>query len=137
MTVSVNTARKLELAGFPQPQPNEGQHWFHKKTERVCVVMHNVANYRFRISYFGSAANKGGSLNNVDFVYMPTATDILRELGEQYVLWFDGSPKIQKWLCAKAGTSICSAGKPIMNNNPAEAAAAAWLQLKGKHEENT
>ena len=62
-------------------------------------------------------------LSTEDDIFMPTATDILRELGEDVTLSYGHG----YWLCG----IFC--GEDFTHENPAEAAALAWLS---KHEKN-
>lgn len=125
--VTFETAKKLKEAGFPQPEPNTGQFWYDKEGD-ILIVSEKKTDCGF---FYGRYPNDSGifatSCENEDIVYAPTVTDILRELGQKYVLWYDESPKIQIWFCAKTADLPQDAQQPFGHTNPAEAAALAWM----------
>ena len=120
--VSFETAVKLKEAGFPQPKPERGQMWW--KVEDVDEYeLLVIDEYRFtHVTVDGKFGEE--IILKEDFeglAYMPTVTDILRELGENYTLHAPGADG--KWLvmCDLAGYE---------HENPAEAAAPAWLATR-------
>ena len=142
--VSFETARRLKEAGFPQPQFDIRQTWYSiggvwpPETE-IYIAEKNEKAMRFiTVSIWHHAitgvqeAERECEIYGDEVVFAPTATDILRELGCNYVLWFDESPKIKRYFCAKTGDSFSEAGKPFEHIEPAEAAALAWLAINEK-----
>lgn len=110
--VTQNTALELRDAGFPQPEFEIAQFWYvyfpNQNAWHLCP-----AEKAFK--YFGEM-RKTSDLT--DMVYAPTATELLPN---GWYLCRDGSE-------FGAMNSPCSHyGKRIYNDNPAEAAAAAWL----------
>jgi len=152
-TVSPPTAQRLKAAGFPQPEPESGQVWYegqkayvlgkikqrqlHVRVDTPSMAAPNVLGKikqrQLHGVYLDGECFEACDINAMhDDIFAPTATDILRELGNDYVLWFDHSPKMVVFFCAKTGNSIREAGAPFPNANPAEAAALAWLEIHEK-----
>lgn len=119
--VTYETAVRLKEAGFPQPVPEEGQLWYNPKTERLCIILFNRAKWSFRVSYFGSASNKGGYLKD-NFMFAPTAADILREL------WFPFDGTTSQWFLNNPDSEL----EIWKSDDPSEAAAQAFLNLKAE-----
>ena len=129
-TVSPPTAQRLKAAGFPQPEPESGQVWYEGQK---AYVLGKIKQRQLHGVYLDGECFEACDINAMhDDIFAPTATDILRELGNDYVLWFDHSPKMVVFFCAKTGNSIREAGAPFPNANPAEAAALAWLEIHEK-----
>lgn len=122
-TVNFETAKALQDAGFPQPEPAPGQFWYNTKSKRLCVVTFNKANWQFRVSYFGSATATGGYLNE-SFVFAPQAHDVLEQLGWEFYLLFDQTAP--QWICNQPNNEVGI----WTDKNPHEAAAKAYLQLR-------
>lgn len=115
-TVTFETARALKEAGFPQPEEMQrGQAWYDRKG-----IGHIPKKPDGMMQY---AKQRG-------WIFAPTATDILQALGQNYVLWFDESPRLRQFYCARTGNTTREAGTPFGNPNPHEAAALAYLNLK-------
>lgn len=134
--VTFETSVRLKEAGFPQPVPEEGQLWYNPKTERLCIILFNRAKWSFRVSYFGSASNKGGYLKD-NFMFAPTAADILRELGMSYWQRFheeDGVFHVfsDKYWEDSFGDTVGAFVETSRHQNPAEAAAQAFINLKSR-----
>lgn len=137
------TAQLLKDAGFPQPQPTVGQYWCkipghwdfyglisrpHKSEGDFWAVFLPVGPL---VPYPDHEAQIQSSLFDEEYlVYAPTATDIMKVLGQQYVLWYDDSPKMQVWVCAKTADLPNETQKPFAHINPANAAAKAFLDKK-------
>jgi len=122
--VTSATAKRMRDAGFKQPPPAPGQVWFN----------------RFGLAYFVGTrpdgrlcfiSSQGGSFDWPhdcwNFTYAATATDIMRDLGEDYALvYIDGEPRI---------ISTVEKRFPVLYKhatNPAEPAAICWVE-KSKH----
>jgi len=143
--LSFQTAVRLKEAGFPQPTPAPGQFWYAKKPSGGTDLFLMVEGNAGRV--FGVLQGKHDPFDCREIssnlysnwrqwlIFAPTATDILEQLGNRYVMWFDESPKVQKWCVARAGDSVHDTGTPFLHDNPHEAAAAAWLELNKKQDE--
>lgn len=133
MMTTYETALRLKQAGFPQPKPEVHQFWYGliaQWDELLCLVgrwgqpgQKTLFSDRYRNEHTYESIKKWGT-------FAPSATDIMQVLGQDYVLWFDDSPKVMKWCCAKTSSTIHEASAPILHENAAEAAAAAFLNLK-------
>jgi hypothetical protein len=132
--VSFETAQRLKEAGFPQPKPEMGQFWFDKKGN-LCIVVHNKQDWQFRICFFGYLKGRGGYLVEVDFVFAPTATDILYLLQKntRSPFWWAlvPYPHEETWGCIEF-ERLEDKNIEFENTDPAEAAAAAWLAINEK-----
>lgn len=129
--LTFETAIRLKDAGFPQKETAFGQIWYLKDTfVRTCVFVYltgGESKVRKFVERDTGIALLSYSMEGA--VFAPTATEILKALGQKYVLWFDESPKVSQWFCAETGNLPSEAGRPFGNENPAEACAEAWLQL--------
>ena len=110
--VTFATAILLKDAGFQQPAPAPGQFWYNKYEDIIC---------------WGHTVDSWGEPYEDATTFAPTATDILRELNFHHLRPLFG----HKWAIHnhyELGDSfeICT------NENPAEAAAEAWLKLNEK-----
>lgn len=124
----------MKEAGFPQKETAFGQIWYLKDTfVRTCVFVGFVdgkLNVRKFVERHSGITLLGYSMEGA--VFAPIAADILKSLGQKYVLWFDESPKVLQWFCAETGDLPSEAGRPFGNENPAEACAEAWLERKAQ-----
>lgn len=128
--VSYETAVKLKEAGFPQPEFLNMQLWYRTRYKggslehpAICMACKVCGQKELNM-----VAVDGGdsSFHGSDAVFAPTATDILRGLGEDWTLRFQKSSG--KFKCTKIdGHYISPAG--TWHENPAEAAALAYLEL--------
>lgn len=119
------TAVKLKEQGLPQPTPEAGQFWYNPDFGLFVVGRMSFVDGKFRsIFYFetGKVYEKEEASFS-DCVFAPTACDILRELPE-HCLFKDGST-CEGFVCYKIGNF--PHGKQC-HDNPAEAAALAWLE---------
>jgi len=129
--VTFETAVRLKEAGFPQPQPGAGQ-WWHNPDFGLFVVGIKwfADNREYRIFYPGTGKTvlKSEAMF-LKCAFAPTATDILRELRDGSNIGIMG----KRFLCYSPDFEhgIDHPGTPI-NDNPAEAAAEAWLKLNEK-----
>ena len=124
--VSFETAKALRGAGFPVPEPNHGQFWYLEYTGELEVITFVGGNgvHRMYIPFLKgmNSCAKDAFLNGS--VFAPTATDILRELGDGFVLKFEDN--VLKCI------SLVDNIPTFCNQNPAEACALAWLEMKKK-----
>jgi len=119
--VTFETAKKLKEAGFPQPEPERGQSWYY--ADSAMVDTYEVLVLHIHITGDVQFDSKYGSdtLSREDFgglFFAPKATDIIRDLGEDYTIQLNGP----NWL-------VMSDFAGHEHENPAEAAALAWLSL--------
>lgn len=123
--VTAETAARLKAAGFPQPEPQAGQVWYSEignpfiianaEGEIVCGVFLNRNMHGF-VDNFGNRAT-----------FAPGVADLLRELGLEYDISTIGDQYIV--IRRNEKDEIL---KDWVNDNPAEALAAAWLELREK-----
>lgn len=96
--VTYETAVRLKEAGFPQPAPEAGQFWYGKKSAgqsvkgSLCVLIGTPTG----ALSFSPIDGLKNSDNNF-FVFAPTATDILKELG--FLIYDEAAA--QAWLNLK------------------------------------
>mgnify|MGYP003423607695 CR=1 FL=1 len=128
-TVTVQTARKLAAAGFPQPSPAPGQ-WWNIASEFV-FVSESRTKYFTVVRYFPGARPLVDEYFDLqDFAglaYLPTVGDIIRELGAWKYLHIRDSAFLVSIEC-HLGT-ISHIRHLSMEYNEHEAAALAWLSL--------
>lgn len=121
MIVTFDTAQRLKEAGFPQPEPGDGQVWYDRyENLGVLSLLHGAPGARPEISVLLFGDSDTFSLFDMDgFVFAPMATDIMHHLpghamtieGELWVIFdIETGDYISDW-----------------HENPAEAAAQAWL----------
>lgn len=138
-TVTPETGRRLAAAGFPQPAPAPGQ-WWNIGSEFV-FVSESRTKYFTVVRYFpGTRPLVDEYFDLQDFtglVCLPTVGDILNALGGKYFLCgehygFDILAEIdarinegERFVTYSIKTEFST------NNNPAEAAALAWISLHG------
>ncbi len=124
--VSFETAKKLEIAGFERPEIEVGQYWYTSdgRAYFICAIVGR----EIFVTWICPAASMYFIFkNNTDWIYAPTATDLLEVLGGDFVLWYDKSPKLQMWYCAETSDIIRDTKAPYGNENAAEAVAEAYL----------
>ena len=109
-TVSFKTASRLKDAGFPQPDFQFGQLWM-TNDERHFAFVGTAQMELFKQHYAGS------------IIFLPTATDILAQLGDNYNLTICSQFFRVEQMKADEYFVI----NYWQSDNPAEAAALAWL----------
>lgn len=123
---SFETAKKLKESGFPQPSPKFGQVWYDPYGMPAVVLSTKPLRFGDEGGQSWSGKNRFGEM-----IFAPTATDILRELPRNWMLWFYEGSEIENpaWEVGKyeRGDGF---DDQESNSNPAEACAAAWLKLK-------
>jgi len=125
--VTPETARKLKEKGFPQPEPEFGQVWYDEYDQPV--IMGECDSITGLVRGLNNGVLYGGKASElIDFA--PTATDILRQLALakpdsafRNYLEFDA---LSNLYCATYEM------EETCNENPAEAAALAWLEKYAK-----
>ncbi len=113
--VTLETAKALKAAGFPQPEPKEGQIWYGliQRQEQPLFI---IFDGDFFVDRYGNCYGKEAFENWGTFA--PTATDILRQLGFSSML----EPISQGWMCTFRGYPY------LHKENAAEASAKAFLE---------
>ena len=122
-TVSFETAKRLFETGFPQPETvQEGQFWY------SCIVRKTRERELRYINQF----DRTGILPTEFFAcypyFAPTATDILAQLGDNYNLTICSQFFRVEQMKADEYFVI----NYWQSDNPAEAAALAWLEIHEK-----
>jgi len=104
--VTFETAQRLKEAGFPQPNWSFGQYWYNKHSALFPFTndIRNAAKTWF---------------------FAPTATDILAQI-TGHSLTFSIESGWHCFFISRNGVIYSD----FQSDNPAEAAAAAWLQHK-------
>lgn len=116
------TSKRLKEAGFPQPEPDFGKIYYDKESEQKIVVIAFDGEYvdcvyqnLTWVSYY---------IKISDLIFAPTATDILREMPEHDLTFWHPQ---QTYYVEDTRNGI-----QWTNNNPADAAALAYLKLNEK-----
>jgi len=124
---SFETAKKLEAAGFERPMPEIGQFWYVKNGGIRLIagkrdgefIVNGSFNGRWRELVFDATTFE-------NWIYAPTATDLLEHEGSNCILWYDKFKQI--WECSKCNNYPDSMGETFTaNKNAAEAVAEAFL----------
>lgn len=107
--VTFETAKRLKDAGFPQPAPAFGQFWYDDRGVLFFVVEsfdENPIPFNgiWVIEKAGEVIHVNRGVFSESLIYAPSATDI--------------------WIC------VSPEQKEFIHDNPAEAAALAWLGIK-------
>lgn len=113
---SPETAQEMKAAGFPQPSYQTGQVWY--KDGQAWQRMADA---------YWTELNNGFTHSNPHFrpdCYAATATDILKQLGYNWDLFWDED--IDTFICNYDYVADYS------NPNAAEACAPAWLSKNKK-----
>ena len=123
--VSFETAKKLEAAGFERPKIEIGQFWYTSDGRAYLICA--IAGGETFVKWIGAAAYLDFIFkNNTDWIYAPTATDILERLPNRYVLSKDGT----EWFCGAEcflGDTFEGYNPKFTDENAAEAVAEAFL----------
>lgn len=116
--VSPKTASDLKAADFPQPEPAPGQFWYTPDFGLFVVGPRLIGDERLvRIFYLhtGKAYAKDEA-NFSECIYAPDVADILAEMPDTPLRY---SKKYKAFVCGA-----------YEHENPAEAAALAYIELK-------
>lgn len=122
MTVSTETAARLNAAGFQQPEFAFGQLWETPNGREWAFV--GTAQFHLLKQHFAK-----------EIVFRPTATDILRELQSHKNYTYSIKIESGMWLVERTFNSIGEFPTLVSSHhNEHEAAAMAWLEI---HEKTT
>ena len=131
--VSIETAKALRDAGFPQPKPEPGQFWY-DYTKRLFVIA-AVGTTSITGMWIERGTAFQSKMNEFD-IFAPTATDILEQLGYDEKKGLEFSMQLcdrgsgNKWTVRSHNFNT---GLLIQTSeNPAEAAAQMWLAANQK-----
>ena len=119
------TSQLLKDVGFPQPSPGNGQIWY------LCRFPDG--NARHWVEVLGSSINRIDDPNLL--IFAPTAADILKELGKNFMLNHvvsSDTPAFVVLEWAEAGISTIRIMREWIHTNSAEVAAACWLAKNEK-----
>lgn len=135
--VSFETAKRLKDAGFPQPEFDTGQFWYNQYKAITFVGRWEVPDGGVDKSFCCMSVSSGRTDKIVpvkhDAFFAPTATDILEQLTDHVAFYYVvGLSEARRcWQCI--GFSIFDhPEKYWFAENPAEAAALAWLEINEK-----
>ena len=139
--LTFETAKTLKDAGFPIPRVKVGQVWYNEMESPSVIVKNNGDEYSTGEHHYHGCSLLNGVVGN-DFpesivrercYFAPTATDILKELGSNWNLSSFRLPSgnveyavVWNYECEE----VADPDKEFYNDNPAEAAAMAWLHLR-------
>lgn len=128
--VTHETSLRLEAAGFPQPEIAFGQAWY----DELRQIDGMITNVNPGVSAFFNFTSGGYAVIywsefSGRFSFAPTATDILKELSiVVFSHWFEFvEGKFQIRIFFQGGGE-----RQYFHSNPAEACAAAWLEINEK-----
>lgn len=117
--VSFDTAKRLKGAGFPQPKYIE-----------IGFVYSDEGDLLYLRECSFIVRMLCGEIGEISgLVFAPTATDILVRL-EECTIYSD--IRSSKFICSTGSNSDGIAWFSIAHENPAEAAALAWLEINEK-----
>lgn len=123
--VTFETAERLKEAGFPQPEFMPGQFWYvAPDCLEIIIRIHNDEN-EVEASAFHNTDFPHDEPHPDQWIFAPTATDILEQLPDEHAL-----------TRCNQDMFICMVGKPGLGAdgcqiNSAEAAAIDWFEFKG------
>lgn len=121
------TAARLKAAGFPQPAPAPGQFWY---IEGALYIVRTPVPAGRHKDFMLSRLNSGydGWVREEYFnryTFAPGVAELLRALGEHYVI---SAEQNGLFYATEVALSPRQTKPGILNENPAEALAAAWLE---------
>lgn len=122
--VSFETAKALKDAGFPA-KIRRGCHYYKQSTGDIAYI--GEADDEVWVLMCGEYKE---TINIYEGCYAPTATDILQQIG-MAIEWVDTPFDGPYWVCWD--NSMTRKYDPTIHDNPAEAAAAMFLQMKNKN----
>ncbi len=122
--VSFETAKALREAGFPQANPTQGQFWYDDKKRMFVICAVNKKSVDGM--WIGRGTAFKSQMSDAD-IFAPTATDIMKELGRHFSMSID----YIGWIVRHHDLSEHGVGRHV-HENPAEACALAWLEMKKK-----
>lgn len=126
------TAKRLKEAGFPQPEFQTGQLWYNQHKALSFIgkkeIAHNGQVFFFCTSVVTARTEQMIPINDGAF-FAPTATDILREIESVTFYWHAMRGKFS---CSGGSNEKLVSWVNAAHENPAEAAASAWLAINEK-----
>ena len=134
--VTFETAKRLKEAGFPQPEPERGQVWYLPNSVPAYCYGKCAGDsgpfYLFMYSeekglevYSRNLVKWSSEINEISFA--PTATDIMWHLPSDYELYYSERNEDFVLHIRDERNEISDF---FHDQNPAEAAAAAWLEIQ-------
>lgn len=139
--VTYETAVKLKAAGFPQPEPQAGQFWY-KKHPSTAITLDFVQSVEYNqegekqfYTLWVGTDDTGGNfytIKNHKLIFAPTATDILEQLPGYEIGFFPTAKDLYFLPGAWSMRGLEDECPSAEHDNPAEAAALAWLKLNEK-----
>lgn len=112
--VTFETAKRLEAAGFPQPERRRFEFWYTKDGYITPLAIDLKDGVAPMWCYFA-----------------PTATDILKELGAKFAILYDNT--LEQFRTIRHTDTLSWQPRVVRGwENPAECAAMAWLQIHEK-----
>lgn len=111
----------MKAAGFPQPEPEFGQVWYERNS---VYVLGGVIDGELSGTYSYGQTFKACSFDAITGdIFAPTATDILAEMRDG---WRLTRVNQDMFICTEKEALW---GDDGCKDNPAEAAAIAWLSI--------
>jgi len=127
--VTFETAKRLKAAGFPEPMPEVafGQLWYYYDGRPYLLITETGGSPYF---FIGPTANSGrfGDDQMRGMYFAPTATDVFQKISGPYWMEYHEWDKSFR-IYGNAEAELVSS-----HENPAEAAAHAWLSIHEKTE---
>lgn len=122
--VTPETARRLEDAGFPQPEKSGGSLWY--DTSDFLIVLSTGASGAHPGQILAMSPGDGITFVTVqsemtDWAFAPSATDIMQHLPGWYLTFSNG-----EFVCLSFDGEG-NAPHTFNHKSPAEAAAKAWF----------
>lgn len=134
--VSFKMAKRLKEAGFPQPEFSTGQMWYNEFAAITIIGKKELDENNSEIIYFfchsllTSRTDRMRLALGYGIYFCTSATDILRKLGSDFDL---SALETGNWILIKRDPNLQEIGiKHWIAENPAEAAALAWLEINEK-----
>lgn len=121
--VTPATAHALKAAGYPQPKPEAGQHWYDKQGNVFVLAMPIPATVAINLQT-GEPVSIAKIFSG-GFAYAPTATEIM-EQGEMLVR------NLEYYHGEKTWRACGLFNREDAHPNPAEAAATEYIKLKNQ-----
>ncbi len=125
--VSFETAKRLKEAGFPQPEFATGQIWYNSFGVETFVGKMDVSEEGTHV-FFHCFSLSTARVDRIVPIhegafFAPSAEELLRELGQDYIAEYDG----QKFVISQA---LAFVGLYTESEHPilVEALALAWLK---------
>lgn len=131
--VTFETAKRLKAAGFPQPLPKFGQIWYHVSSKRNMAII-RIDGVIMSVGDPANMSDRYPLLNIAplaeSYSFAPAATDILK-VTPGHMIYFTG----EGFVCYRThhfGDKNRFPENIYSHENPAEAAAMAWMALNKK-----